>query len=392
MRVALLTDGIWPYVLGGMQKHSYYLCKYLAQNNVHVELFHFNQSNYDIQKLEYFSKEEKAFIASHVLDFPKSFPFPGHYLYNSYRYSKVIFNELKERLHEFDFIYTKGFSGWHLINMKCRRGFKCPPVGIKFHGYEMFQRAPDIKIKLQHIFLLRPVVKRLSLKADVVFSYGGKITDIIKGLGVKKSRIVELPSGVEQNSLAKEVLPVNTPLRFLFLGRYERRKGIEELNQTLKLLLADYSLPSFEMHFVGPIPLDKQVVANEIIYHGEVRDRGLLQTKIRHCDVLLCPSWSEGFPNVILEAMANGLTVIATDVGAINVLVNTDNGFLIPTAEVEFIFKAVKETLMMAPLALQIKKQNALSAISNKFTWEILIDKLIQEIKKLNKHDGKLLT
>lgn len=31
MKIALLTDGIFPYAMGGMQKHSYYLAKYFAQ-------------------------------------------------------------------------------------------------------------------------------------------------------------------------------------------------------------------------------------------------------------------------------------------------------------------------------------------------------------------------
>ncbi|MBK7816242.1 MAG: glycosyltransferase [Sphingobacteriaceae bacterium] len=38
---------------------------------------------------------------------------------------------------------------------------------------------------------------------------------------------------------------------------------------------------------------------------------------MRACDVLICPSFSEGFPNVILEAMSNGLAVAATNVGAV---------------------------------------------------------------------------
>ena len=42
MRVALITDGIYPYVIGGMQKHSFYIAKYLAKNRVYVDLFHFN--------------------------------------------------------------------------------------------------------------------------------------------------------------------------------------------------------------------------------------------------------------------------------------------------------------------------------------------------------------
>ena len=45
MRIALLTDGIYPYVMGGMQRHSYYLAKYLARAGVHVDLYHFIPPN-----------------------------------------------------------------------------------------------------------------------------------------------------------------------------------------------------------------------------------------------------------------------------------------------------------------------------------------------------------
>mgnify|MGYP001014940122 FL=1 len=118
MKVALITDGIWPYVLGGMQKHSFYLCKYLAQKKVEVDLYHFNSSHYNILELEFFSDEEKKYIRSHVLDFPIGISFPGHYIHKSYKYSRLIFKTIKDKLHEFDFIYTKGFSGWYLISQK----------------------------------------------------------------------------------------------------------------------------------------------------------------------------------------------------------------------------------------------------------------------------------
>jgi hypothetical protein len=55
MQIALITDGIWPYVMGGMQKHSYYLCKYLAQNKVNIHLFHYNNSNYYFFIIIFFS-------------------------------------------------------------------------------------------------------------------------------------------------------------------------------------------------------------------------------------------------------------------------------------------------------------------------------------------------
>lgn len=382
MRVALLTDGIWPYVLGGMQKHSYYLCKYLAKNGVQVDLFHFNQSGYNIQQLEFFTDEEKKFIRSIVLEFPKSVAFPGHYLYNSYRYSKRIFESIENDLKQYDFIYSKGFSAWYLIEQKKKGNIKCPPIGVKFHGYEMFQTSPDLKTKLQHLLLLRRPVKFISQNADVVFSYGGKITQLIASIGVKRENILELPSGLEATSLAEHKGELHVPLRFLFLGRYERRKGIEELNWALKDLLNKNGGVAFEMHFIGPIPEDKKIRHSQIIYHGEIRDKITLTKNIRSCDVLLCPSWSEGFPNVLLEAMGNGLSVLATDVGAITVLVkNQNNGKVIGASDSEEIKKGMLWFLNLPKEELITLKQNALESVRSHFTWEVLSPELIKQLR-----------
>lgn len=375
MRVALITDGIWPYVLGGMQKHSYYLCKYLAQKKVTVDLFHFNQSSYDISLLEFFSEDEKKFINAFIIDFPKSISFPGHYLYRSYKHSRLIFEHIKDKLPTYDLIYTKGFTGWYLINQKSGGHIRCAPIGVKFHGYEMFQKPPDLKTKLQHIFLLRKPVRSISQKADLVFSYGGKITEIIRSIGVADSKIIVLPSGVEDSSLIGSIRQVEGKLKFLFLGRYERRKGIEELNVALESLFDLQDRPQAEFHFVGPIPETRRLKKESIIYHGEVRDREKLQGLIRSCDVLVCPSWSEGMPNVILEAMANGLAVIATDVGATNVLVNENTGWLLHLSEPEEILNTLNKVLRTDPALIDRKKQNALEQMKRDFTWEKLIEK-----------------
>ncbi|MGZ3921498.1 MAG: glycosyltransferase family 4 protein, partial [Bacteroidia bacterium] len=269
MHVALITDGIWPYVLGGMQKHSYYLCKYLAQNKVMVDLVHFNNSSYDISKLEFFSEEEKKFIRPIIVDFPKGKGLPGHYIRKSYEHSRLIYEAIKDKLSMYDFIYTKGFTGWYLIEQKKAGKINCAKIGVKFHGYEMFQRSPDFKIKLQHLLLLRKPVKQISRDADVVFSYGGKITDIIKSLAIENEKIIELPSGVESAIITESIAPTSSKIKFLFLGRYERRKGVEELNIAIQKIQDK----NFEFHFVGPIPGKKKIHLPNVIYHGEIRDK-----------------------------------------------------------------------------------------------------------------------
>ncbi len=377
-KIALITDGVWPYVIGGMQKHSYYLCKYFAKNKIHVELFHFNQSDLDIEKLEVFTEEEKEYIHATVVPFPNIAKGFGHYIINSYRYSLNVFELIKDKLTDYDFVYTKGFTGWHIIREKKRSDLNCPPIGVKFHGYEMFQRAPDLKSKLTQILLLRKPVKEISLSADVVFSYGGKITDIIKSFGVPSNKIVELPSGVEESIVANEINSTVQKIKFVYLGRYERRKGVEELNKALRSLGSNLN---FEFHFIGPIPTEKQLQLPFIKYHGEIRDKQQLNSLLKQCDVLVCPSWSEGMPNVILEAMANGLTVLATNVGATNVLVNANTGWLIENSSSREIKNAMEKIIATVPKVIDSKKKASLNLIKEKFTWEKLIVELIQKLR-----------
>ncbi len=384
MKIALVTDGIWPYVLGGMQKHSYYLCKYLAQQKIQVHLFHFNQSTYDIDKLEFFSEEERSYISSTIVPFPNSAKGFGHYLINSYRYSLDVYDKVKDTLNEYDLIYTKGFTGWHFVREKNRGAFKTA-VAVKFHGYEMFQKAPDLKTKLQQILLLKKPVKEISQKADMVFSYGGKITDIIKSIGVESSKIIELPSGVEEATVLNAIRPTGDIKKFVFLGRYERRKGIEELNSAIKKL--DPNL-NFEFHFIGPIPDEKKIDSKKIIYHGEVRDKIKLAELIKSCDVLICPSWSEGLPNVIFEAMANGLAVMATNVGATNILVSDQTGWLMDGCSVRLIRKTIEIAIQLPKEQIDLKKQNALDLIREKFTWEKLVVDLVSKIESKIKTQG----
>lgn len=367
--------------MGGMQKHSYYLCKYLAQNKVHVDLIHFNQSKFDINELAVFSEEEKKYINSIIVDFPQNGNLPGHYIKASYQHSKKIFEVIKGQIDTYDFFYTKGFTGWYLMEQKAANKIKCAKIGVKFHGYEMFQKAPNFKIILQQKLLLRRPVVKLTKMADVVFSYGGKITEIIKKIGIDEQKIVELPSGVEEDVLASKILSTQKPIKFLYLGRYERRKGIEEINTAICKLGQGFS-DQASFNFIGSIPESKQINLNHVHYHGEVRDKLILKELIQQNDVLLCPSYSEGMPNVIFEAMANGLTVIATDVGATSVIVNNQNGFLLQTGTSDQLIQTIKKVCSLSPSDLDAKKTKSLELIKNDFVWQNLGKKLLKEINK----------
>ena len=95
MKIAIVTDGISPFIVGGMQQHSYSLAKYLVLNGNEVTLFHFVKkdqripSEKELNKL--FFENKFKFHKIFCCYFPNSIWFPGHYLYNSYRYSKLVY-------------------------------------------------------------------------------------------------------------------------------------------------------------------------------------------------------------------------------------------------------------------------------------------------------------
>ena len=371
MKIALITDGISPYVVGGMQQHSAYLGMNLVNAGHSVDLFHFVYEGHEIPDLKeinnfYFNSNE-GFNNVFCCFFPVSFKFPGHYLFNSYRYSKWVFNELFNQKFDYNLIYSKGFSSWQLLNKRNKITNKCK-IAVKFHGYEMFQYAPNFKIKLQH-FMLRHFVKKINRNADFVFSYGGKISKIINNLGVDRRKIIEIPAAVESTWLTKKVLAPTKEIKFLYVGRYERRKGVEEINQSILKLSNESS--GFEFHFLGPIPKEKQLRLNNIklIYHGLVKDTLLKKNIYDSCDVLLCPSYSEGMPNVILEGMSRGLAIITSDVGAISKLVCDKNGIIIERISSSNIIRAIKTITKDSVKLHELKKQSKFK-VKEKFTWD----------------------
>jgi glycosyltransferase involved in cell wall biosynthesis len=378
VRIALITDGIWPYRIGGMQKHSYYLVKYFARQGIHVDLYHLNDSSYDINKLEFFSVEEKKYINPFVFKFPTKGKWPWHYLQESYLHSKMIY-ECFLKQPSVDFIYTKGYTGWYFIKQK-QKGTKLPPIGLRLHGYEIFQSGKGF-LDWYRKTLYLPLIKYLNEHTDFIYSYGGGITDIIlKNIPNSKEKIIEIPSAIEPSWIYEENTTTNKVLRFAFLGRYEIRKGVQELSGALKKLIGKYD---FEFSFIGPIPEEFKISSTQIKYHGAISDAEKIKDILQHTDVFVLPSHAEGMPNVVLEAMASGCAILATDVGAVNVMVDNTNGWLIPALNMTAIEEKIAETIKIDGQSIEKKKEVSVQKVKKQFMWDEVIVKEVDCINKI---------
>lgn len=369
-KIALLTDGVHPLVLGGMQKHSYHLLCQLLQRNIHVVLYH-PKSKGDL--IAHLPEQASQFLTEvrPVLDSSKGLP--GSYLKKSFAYALCIANDVQMQ-EGIDFIYAQGFTGWALADLK-RKGVSLPPMGVNFHGLEMFQRAKGLKQKLIQQMFRSPV--KFNLKhADKVYALGGGLTRILEKI-VPQDRIAEIPIALDEGWLidSEKIFPENI-LKVLFIGRYERRKGIEELNTHIE----SSQLNEVEYHFVGPIPSTKKLRKENVNYHGKVLDTTQLRAIIDDCQVLVVPSYSEGMPTVILEAMSRGLIIVATNVGAVSAQVDQSNGRLIAPGSDQEIERGIVEIQACSLSEKKKMSDRSVDKVREQFTWPRVLNLMLRDM------------
>jgi len=226
-----------------------------------------------------------------------------------------------------------------------------------------------------------PLIQYLNKNADYIYSYGGGITNIIKkNIPNAEKKIIEIPAAIEKEWIFESNIKVNSPVRFAFLGRYDIRKGVKELSIALKNLAGKNS---FEFHFIGPIPDEFKITSPQIKYHGTLGETEKIKNILHQTDVFVLPSHSEGMPNVILEAMGSGCAVLATDVGAVNVLVNDDNGWLIPPMDSKAIEEKMVEILDVDKKIIEQKKIASVQKVQKHFLWNEVIQLEIKNIEKV---------
>ncbi|MGI8936135.1 MAG: glycosyltransferase family 4 protein [Phormidesmis sp.] len=160
-------------------------------------------------------------------------------------------------------------------------------------------------------------------------------------------RVIVLPNPVE--------IPASIPdrsassvTRFVFLGRIGQRKGAFDLLQAFANLPADCLLQA-QLTLAGDGELDRASdLVKQLNVEGYVELPGWIDLEQRNqllgdADVFILPSYNEGLPMAMLEAMASGLPVISTPVGGIpEVIVSGANGYLADPGDIKALSAAMQ--------------------------------------------------
>lgn len=183
--------------------------------------------------------------------------------------------------------------------------------------------------------------------AKVVFFENAGNRDTLAAAGVvPQGRDVVLNgAGVNLEDYPYQPYPQEGPVRFLFVGRVMREKGVDELFAAAKRMKQEYG-DGVEFHIVGSFEeeykplMDKLEQAGVVKYHGYQSDMKRFYA-MASCVVL--PSYHEGMSNVLLEGAATGRALITSDIpGCREAVEDGVSGYLCPTKDADALCDAMR--------------------------------------------------
>ncbi len=173
-------------------------------------------------------------------------------------------------------------------------------------------------------------------------------------LPAAKPTLIVNGSGVDLDHYTPEALPAEP--RFLMIARYLRDKGIREYGAAAARLKSEF--PEVRIRLAGWLDQGPDSISQaelDSIVAGGVEDLGLLadvRPAIARSSVYVLPSYREGTPRTVLEAMAMGRAVITTDApGCRGTVVDGENGLLVPVADADALYRAMRRFVVEPGLA-----------------------------------------
>lgn len=217
-------------------------------------------------------------------------------------------------------------------------------------GYTFTEQPEGLGKKTQLIKKIQVFLYKIALPQldQLIFLNPDDPKDLLEkyAINVKK---VEVLGGIGLNLQDYPYQPlsnIHLPLKFLFIGRLLKEKGIHEFVQAAKLVKKIYPdteftvLGAIDHHNLGALQqteLDSLISSNIIQYPGHVSN---IKDWIADSHVFVLPSYREGVPRSTQEAMAIGRAIITTDVpGCRETVVDGLNGFLVPKWDPEALAK-----------------------------------------------------
>ncbi|MEM3628230.1 MAG: glycosyltransferase family 4 protein [Candidatus Bathyarchaeia archaeon] len=271
---------------------------------------------------------------------------------------------------------------------------------IHFHEFELsfpffsyFIKKPKI-IHLHGIksnFLKKHHVSRFLLKhlANIYVSLSNQMTKELIALGIPESKITYVPNSIDTNFFK----PGNHKEKnlLLYVGRISELKGLHILIRALKYLKESVHLviigpPGWNANYyqslLNLIKNENKKGKHEIKYLGAMEQSEIIEW-YQKASLLILPSFAEGFPVTILEALSCETSVIATPVGgAPEIIKNHETGILIPPGNSIQLAEAIDYLLKNEDVRLKMARDGR-KLVKEQYSLENACNKLCSIYKQL---------
>ena len=247
--------------------------------------------------------------------------------------------------HKYDIIHSNGYFA-DILGVPAAKIFSIPHVST-CHGYIATDRSLAIYNALDRFFL------RFSTK---IIAVSDTIKIALINSGVKESRIEVIKNAVSTDIDSVLFAKNRQEIRHLlgiddndfvvgYSGRLSEEKGVRYLIEACKVL--SKSGVNLKVLIIGDGPqklelqqlVEESDLSDEIIFAGFQKE---IESWLPALDLFVLPSLTEGTPMALLEAMAFGISVVASSVGGVPQVINSgENGLLVSPAKIDEIVNAI---------------------------------------------------
>ena len=241
------------------------------------------------------------------------------------------------------------------------------------------------------------LARRCILRSSVILTESNDLESKVKKISPMSRNISTFYKGIDlsnfhhlpSRSMLLEKLGLDPDRKYiLFAGRIMRGKGVYELAAAFRCITERYD--NIDLILVGEEIEKDELMAKFAEYEitEKIHFRGIVPYQevalyMRIAELLLFPTWAEGLPNVVMEAMASGLPVVASNVGGIpEILKNGVTGLSVPPKNVEKLTEAAITMIEDRELRERCIR-NAKELIFERFDVKKNVVQLFDILKKL---------
>jgi len=257
------------------------------------------------------------------------------------------------------------------------KGFK---IVIHLHSssfHEYYENSGKLRKKLIHIFFNQ---------SDLVFVLSEHWKEYCAQF-CTKSKLKVLNNGASTTKFFRRRKTERFVINIACMGRLGKRKGTYDLIEAFERLCLEHSNLKLVLGGDGDVERVRKIVRDKqledrIEVPGWVSGNKKIEI-FQKADIYVLPSYNEGMPGSVLEAMAVGTAIISTSVGGIPEIVqNHINGYLIRPGDIEALYSRLKTLVSNSPLRNRMATESR-RIIQEKFEITLIVDQLLSHYKDI---------